>query len=126
MLVANQARWSASAVDRYRYRFRWECFCGHDEVRTVDITVARGTIVSVVDVETGQRLDAQAASRYRTIEGLFEFVRGAIDYPAVSVNGAFDPDLGIPWSAHVDYVANIADEEKGFRIFALTRFPGLL
>ena len=118
-LQANLAHWSALHVDTYRYRFRWECYCTPDYVRAVDITVMRGVIVSVIDVGTGKPVDGQAAAGYRTIEGLFDFVHSAIDYPAASVKGAFDPGLGYPSAVHVDYVANMADEEMGFRIDAL-------
>lgn len=122
-LAANQARWSATGIHSYRYRFRWECFCVSDYVREVDITVVRGTIVSVVDAQTGARLDDQAAARYRTIEGLFDFVRESMDYPAEWINVAFDSRLGYPSAAHVDYVAGIADEEMGFRVYGLSPAP---
>lgn len=118
-LEANRALWAASQLDGYRCRFRWECFCTPDHVRVVDITVRHGTIVSVVDAVTRKPLGPQEAARYRTIDGLFDLVRDAIDYPAVSVLGAFDSDLGYPVAAYIDYEANLADEEIGFRIYAL-------
>lgn len=120
-LQASQAQWLASRPETYRYRFRWECYCGQEYIRLVDIAVTRGTIVSVTDVETGQPLNEQEAARYRTIDGLFDFVHSAIAYPAASVNGAFDPGLGYPSAMHVDYVAGMADEEMGFRIYSLTQ-----
>src|SRR5258706_8471868 len=55
-LSANQARWTAAGLRSYRYRFQWVCFCVTEYVRTVDITVDRGRIVSVVDAATGERL----------------------------------------------------------------------
>ena len=121
-LEANRARWAASGIDVYRYRFRWECFCVSDDVRVVDITVAGGTVMSVTDAETREPLSAQAAARYRTIDGLFDFVRESIDYPAESIHADFDSNLGYPSMAYVDYVAGIADEELGFRVYALTPF----
>src|SRR5712692_1650158 len=61
VLAANQAIWSRSGIDSYRYRFRWECYCVAEYVRLVDVTVTGGRVVSVVDVETGKPLDPQAA-----------------------------------------------------------------
>ena len=121
-LEANRALWSASGIDSYRYRFRWECFCVLEHIRVVDITVKRGTLVSVVDAETGATLGPEDAAQYRTIDGLFDFVREAIDFPAHSVQAAFDPDLGYPAVGYVDYVAPIADDEQGFRVYGLSRF----
>ena len=118
-LAANQARWAAAGLHSYRFRFRWECFCVPDYVRVVDIDVVQGIIVSVVDVETGERLDAEAAAQYRTIEGLFGFVRASMDYPADGINVAFDAGFGYPADARVDYVTGMADEEMGFRVFWL-------
>jgi hypothetical protein len=120
LLQASRARWSDSHVDSYRYRFRWECFCGANYVRTVDITVTRGAVTSVTEAETGKPLTREEVAGYRTIEGLFDFVRGAIDHSAASVNGAFDPGLGFPSAVNVDYVAGMADDEIGFRIYSLT------
>jgi uncharacterized protein DUF6174 len=122
-LAANRARWSATGIQSYRYRFRWGCFCVSQYVREVEITVVRGTIVSVVDVATGQRLGAQAAAQYRTIEGLFDFVREAMNYPADRISVAFDPWLGCPVDANVDYVAGMADEEMAFHVLGFSPDP---
>lgn len=119
-LAANQSRWSANGFDSYRYHFRWECYCVTDYVREVVITVVRGTIVSVVDAQTGVRLDDQATARYRTIDGLFDFVRESMNYPAHRIDVAFDSMRGYPLAAQVDYVALMVDEELGFRVWGLT------
>lgn len=121
-LEANRALWSASRPAAYRYRFQWVCFCVQEHIRVVDITVANRSILSVVDAETREPLSGPAAAQYRTIDGLFDFVQESIDYPAASIQAAFDPHLGYPSQAYVDYVAGIADEEMGFRVFALSPF----
>src|SRR5688572_17768793 len=74
LLEANRALWASSGVDSYRYRFRWECFCTHEYVRVVDITVMNGVIVSVVEASTGRPVSEEAAAYYRTINGLFDFL----------------------------------------------------
>ena len=94
-------------------------FCAPEQVRVVDITVVHGIIESVVDAETGAPLVPSAAAQYRTMDGLFDFVRESIDYPAASVTAAFNPQLGYAAQAYVDYVANLADEEMGFRVVSL-------
>lgn len=118
-LQTNELRWSSSHLDSYRYRFHWSCYCTPDQVRLVDVTVVHGAVTSVTDANTGEALDAVAASRYGTIETLFEFVRSAILRPADAVNGSFDPGLGYPTAIFVDDKAGIADDETAFRIESL-------
>jgi hypothetical protein len=119
-LETNRALWLSSGIHDYRYRFRWSCFCTNEYVRLVDVTVMRGSIVSVVDVSTGTPLGVEAMAGYRTVDGLFDFLREAIDLPAESIRSAFDPHLGYPSATQVDYVANVADEEMAFQIYALS------
>jgi hypothetical protein len=120
-LAANRDLWNDAGMCAYRYRFRWECFCGYESIRWVDITVVRGTIVSVVDVETSLPVSPQDAAMYRTIDGLFDFVRESMDYPADHIRVAFAPGLGFPMSGYVDYRTMMADEELGFSIGSLVR-----
>ena len=120
LLEANRALWASSGVDSYRYRFRWQCFCMDEYVRVVDITVMNGAIVSVVDASTGRPVSEEAAAYYRTIEGLFEFLRVAIDYPADSFHSTYDANLGYPVETQIDYVTGIADEELNFQIYGLS------
>ena len=121
-LAASRARWNASGVSSYSFRFRWECYCVPEYVRTVDITVMNRAIVKVVDHETGATLDAEETKRYRTLDGLFDFVREGIDYPAASIQAAFDEGFGFPAHGYVDYLAGMADEEMGFRVYSMSPF----
>src|SRR5690242_4900718 len=57
LLQASLGRWSGAHVASYRYRFRWECYCPQEQIRTVDITVTRGVVTSVTDAKTGAALD---------------------------------------------------------------------
>jgi len=123
-LAANRARWMGAGLRSYRYRFQWICFCTTEYVRLVDITVSQGAIVSVVDATTGMRLSTQEAAQYRTIDGLFDFVRTSMDQNPARIDVAFDARLGFPSMAYVDYVAGMADEELGFRIYELTPLRG--
>lgn len=119
-LEANRARWLSSGIHDYRYRFRWSCFCGGDYVRLVDVTVMRGSVVSAADAQTGEPLGEESIAHFRTIDGLFDFLREAMDRPAESIRSAFDPGLGYPSAASIDYVAGLADDEMAFRVYALS------
>ena len=120
LLEANRALWSQSGITSYRYRFNWVCFCLPEYVQVVDIIVIDGAIVSVVDASTGQPVSDQARAYYKTIDELFDFMRHAIDFPASSFRFVYDANLGYPADTYVDYVAGMADDEKGFRILGLS------
>jgi len=118
-LALNERLWKSSGIYSYSYRFRWECFCEISYVSTVDVTVRRGVIVSVIDVDTGELLDRGAFARYRTIEQLFGFILEARDSGAARINATYDKNLGYPYEVFVDYHPSIIDEEMGFRVYGL-------
>lgn len=120
LLEANRALWNASGIESYRYRFGWECFCGTDYLRVVDIIVVNGAIESVLDASTGRPVSEEAAAYYRTIDGLFDYIRAAIDRPAASVRSVYDMNLGYPADTFIDYAFNWADDEIRFRIYGLS------
>jgi uncharacterized protein DUF6174 len=121
LLAANLALWTSSGIDAYKYRFAWGCFCNPEYVRQVDITVVGGKIVSVADAATGLPLAPEDAAHYRTIDGLFDFIRESMDYPADQILVSFNRTLGFPSSAYVDYRAIVADDELSFGIDRLVR-----
>ena len=125
LLAANLALWTSSRTDAYKYRFAWGCYCDPGYVRPVDITVVGGKIVSVTDVATGLLLAPEDAAHYRTIDGLFDFIRESMDYPADQILASFNPTLGFPSSAYVDYRTIVADDELSFGIERVIRIRPL-
>ena len=119
-LDSQQELWSSMGIDSYEYRFRWLCFCLDTHVRWVDIRVHNGLVVWVEDAETGRDLGPEGIANYRTIDGLFDLVRQARDHPAASVLIGYDPELGYPAEAQIDWVAQMADDELAFRVYRLT------
>lgn len=86
----------------------------------MDITVKNGAIVSVVEASTGRPVSAEAMAYYRTIEGLFDFLRQGIDFPAASFRSTYDANFGYPVEADIDYVTGLADDEMSFQIYGLS------
>lgn len=108
--------WSDATYETYSYRFHWTCYCLETFLRTVDITVSDRVVQRVVDVKTGSVLDAQMASHFRTIEGLNAFLEDAKERRANTIRVTYEPTLGYPKFAWVDYDVDVADEEMGFEI----------
>lgn len=115
-----QEQWSSMGIDTYQYRFRWECYCLDSYVRVVDINVRGGVVVAVRDAQTGQDLGPEAIAQYRTIDGLFDFVREARDLPASSILIGYHTGFGYPEAARVDYVGPAIDDEMAFHVYSLS------
>ena len=118
-LDSQQELWSSMGIDSYQYRFRKQCYCLDTYVRMVDISVQAGVVVSVKDAQSGRDLGPEAIAQYRTIDGLFDLVRQARDYPASSVRVAYHPDLGYPTASEIDWVGQAVDDELAFRVYRL-------
>ena len=68
--------------------------------------------VRYLDDEPHRR--APDAAQYYTIPGLFNLIQDAIDTGAYSLEAQYDAEFGYPTEVFIDYVSNIADEERGF------------
>jgi len=112
----NKSRWQVRNLDNYQFDFRWICFCEHDYISPVTITVEDGIIRDAIYTETQIPVQVNKLNRYKTIDGLFSFIRDAYDGNAHQVAISYDPHDGYPFEGSVDYVEMIVDEEKGFEI----------
>ena len=51
-----------------------------------------------------------------TVDELFGFIEDGFDQNAAQVRVSYDPELGYPVEAWIDYRLNTIDEERGFVI----------
>lgn len=118
---SNLAYWTARRPARYRYAFRWSCFCAPEYTADVLITVENNVVKEVVDATTSAPV--KVPSDWKTIDGLFSFLQEAIDRNADSITATYDPAWHFPADVSIDYIKNAADDEKGFRASNLTVLP---
>ncbi len=115
-------RWMASGGREYEMTFKWVCFCAPQTTTAARITVMDDAITSAVYApEPGWQLpdgEPDLAS-YRTVLGLFDFVRDAMERDAASITAVFDPTDGHPLSAFIDFDERLADEEMGFQVTSM-------
>lgn len=116
-LLVNRDKWEHEGSPSYEYEFNWVCFCPREYVARVLITVEDGEIVHILDVEKQTPLNPEEFGRYKTIDGLFDFVEGAIQSDADNVGATYNESLGYPESCYVDYDRGTADEEMGFSVY---------
>ncbi len=111
-----KARWKAARIDSYEIVFRWSCYCIDEYVAPVRLLIIGDELVGGRYVEDDIQLATEDLDRYRTIDGLFDFIDDAISRDAHEVRTAFDSVYGFPSNVWVDYNERTADEEKGFFI----------
>ena len=118
--TTGRALWESHDITSYRFVLERNCFC---LIRgPVVIEVRDGTVVSVVDQETGEAtVDGFALSEIfseaDTIEKLFELIEDSQDAAVLQVS--YDETLGYPTEVYVDQSEMMADEEIGYVVHEL-------
>lgn len=110
-------RWRSAGLTSYRYVYEAHCFCGPTATQPVAVVVVDGEVASITSVATGEPVQPGAPgdpAEVLTVEGLFGFLRDALEDEPASFSASYDPGLGYPRSAMVDFDVQVADEEFGF------------
>jgi hypothetical protein len=112
VLALNRERWREQGLDDYEFMFTRYCFCLVEAAGPVQIRVAAGTVVSVIDT-LGQPVDSLAVAQYFTftIDSLFGVVEHAIAVHAHRLDVRYHPSFGYPEFIFIDYDAQTIDEE---------------
>ncbi len=113
-LDKHRAVWMSNRANSYSYVLTPICFCPVDFVVPVTIRVKNEAVTSVTFVETGKAPEHDGFGRYVTIDELFDIIQEAIDGKASEINATYDPEVGYPTEAGIDYDARMADEEYMF------------
>lgn len=114
LLAENRTKWAAQGAADYTFNFSRSCFCLPDYTREATLAVASGQINSATYVDDGAVVAAQVVREYKTIEGLFAAIEGAIATGAAQIDVEFDAALGFPSKVFIDEDFRIADEEAWY------------
>lgn len=99
----------------YTFEQQVICFCAPPAGIFFKLTVRDSQIVSAENTETGEMLEARQFNFFKTIPELVELVN-SIDEDSVAVlDVTYDEKDGYPTYVYIDYSAQIADEEIGYR-----------
>jgi hypothetical protein len=101
-------------IVNYRYRLQRIVFGPQQYTDAVLVTVRSGTVVSQVYEQSGNPVNPMDPSWWPTIDGLFALIQDAYDRNAAVIQVAYDPDLGYPTSASIDYDLGLGDDEHAF------------
>ena len=108
-LDSNRLLWATQDITDYDYRFQRFCFCHPGFAAPGIVSVRDGFIVSVVGVSDGLPLDP---INYLTLDGLFDEIQSAIDFPADGIYVAYDAAIGFPSLIEIDLILEAADDER--------------
>ena len=109
-----RALWEANRAEEYSFVLAPICFCPQYLLDPVTIRVVDGVVASVTYVESGEVPEHDGFGRYVSIDEPFDTIQEAIDGEASQVTVSYDPTVGYPTDARLDYDANMADEEYVF------------
>ena len=114
LLAENRAKWAAQGAADYTFNFSRSCFCLPDYRREATLAVASGQINSATYVDDGTVVAGEVVRSYKTIEGLFAAIEGAIAMGAAQIDVEFDADMGFPAKVFIDEDLRIADEDAWY------------
>jgi hypothetical protein len=115
-IAANRALWEATRPASYTYDLEHVCFCGVEGRGPVRVVVQNGVVVARTYVDTGESVQASFVEVFPSVDGLFDVLSDAVRRRAYDVRVTWGSGTGLPLDFFIDYSANIADEEQGYRI----------
>lgn len=106
-------KWKSFEVKDYTFTQWRECFC-IDAGRKATLIVKAGVIVEGFYEDSGQKIEREKLSNYKTIDQLFEMAYKIPNERPVSYELQFDPQFGFPTIFYIDPSAGNDDEEIRF------------
>ncbi len=120
-LDANLAKWIASGIHTYEYRFVRACECPREGAGPIIVTVESGVVTDVRRPDDSDMPPWEGGSY--PIEQLFSEVQEAIDGEPDSIIVAYDAEFGYPTQIYIDWNAAQADEETAYEASDLIPDP---
>ena len=115
-LARARALWARQGPASYRYIYSPQCGeCPPTAARATWVTVSDGVVVGAAYVEGNDPINA-GPQVYGTVDSLFALIQRAYDNHAAEVHVRYDPALGYPVEAWIDWRASYVDDEGGFRV----------
>ncbi len=115
-LSRNQQTWDKANISHYRFELTLSCFCAFNEQMPLTVEVQDGKVVSMAYAD-GQAVAADDPLReyfgkLATIDGLFAELETAMaSADAGDIIVKYDPSLGFPTEASIDYIKEAVDDE---------------
>ena len=108
--------WQSNHVSAYRYTLATSCFC--IATGPIEAEVRNGVVTSWRPTN-GAQFPASFTFTL-TVDSLFANIERAMNRSESSVTAEYDPALGYPTSANIDWVKNAVDDEVAYQVLSLT------
>ena len=120
--------WEDANISHYQFDLTLSCFCAFRDQMPLSIEVKDGAVISIAGVD-GNAISADDPNyefflQYATIDGLFAKIESAqADPGAGEVTVTYDPTLGFPMDASLDFIELAADDEIYFTVSGFEALP---
>jgi hypothetical protein len=109
------SQWHNSNLNSYGYSLERICLCSGRNFR---VTVIQDKVISVYNTDTGEYVEKEYLSQFKTMETLFADLMKA-NNTAYQINSQYHYKLGYPTNVFIDYDSRMMDEETIYRISSL-------
>jgi hypothetical protein len=121
-------QWEDAGISHYRFQLHLSCFCVFVDQMPLTVEVQDGEVVSITDVNGAAvspgDVNHELFVQYGTIDRIFDKIEAAqADPEAGEVTVTYDPTLGIPADAAIDYVELAADDEMYVSVSGFEALP---
>ena len=123
-IATQRAIWKAYRPATYTFDVERLCFCAEEARGPVRVSVAGEQVRARTYLGDGSPVDASYHDLFPSVDGLFDILEEAVRGGAHQIQVTWDPVTGAPLDFWVDYEANLADEEQGYRLVAAPRAGG--
>lgn len=115
-----RALWQRQALASYRFEYTPRCAqCAPNATRAVLVSVDRGVVIDAEYVGSYEPVNTNPQA-FGTVDSLFAIVQRAYDQHAYTVRVRYDETRGFPSDVWIDWRGDLADEESGFAVPALS------
>jgi hypothetical protein len=121
----NRGKWQDASISHYRFNLFVGCFCVFSQDMPLVIEVQEGQVVSM-EYESGKEIDAnnrELFEKYATIDRIFAELEADLNGAADEVVAEYDPTLGFPTQANIDFIKEAADDELYLTISDFEELP---
>lgn len=126
--LAERQTWEDAGISHYRFELTLSCFCAFRDHMPLTIEVKDGAVLSIIRAD-GQTVTSDDPNHefylgYGTIDNLFTKIETAkVDPEAGEVTVTYDPTLGYPVDAAIDFIELAADDEMYFTVSGFEALP---
>jgi Family of unknown function (DUF6174) len=108
--------WQSNHVSAYRYTVATSCFCL--ALGPIEAEVRNGVVVSWRRTDGGEIPSNMTFTL--TVDSLFANIQRAMNRSESSVTAEYNPALGYPTHANIDWIKNAVDDEIAYEVLSLT------